>query len=122
MKAIRGVGWMPVARRAEEGRGQAAKCLGESLAGRDPRVSEWGNPSEGTQAPPGESIARRGAPGELKHLSTPRKREDPRSSGERNGGSPNPCRVQGGCRCGTGVGGRTRPGSRPVRELQQTGR
>jgi hypothetical protein len=31
-----------------------------------------------------------GAPGELKHLSTLRNREDSRSSGERNGRSPNP--------------------------------
>jgi hypothetical protein len=30
---------------AEEGRGQAAKRLGESRAGSEPRISEWGNPS-----------------------------------------------------------------------------
>ena len=29
---------------AEEGRGHAAKCLGEALAACDPRESEWGNP------------------------------------------------------------------------------
>ena len=29
---------------AEEGRGNAAKSLGESLAGSDPKISEWGNP------------------------------------------------------------------------------
>jgi hypothetical protein len=29
---------------AEEGRGQAAKGLGEPRAGDDPRISEWGNP------------------------------------------------------------------------------
>jgi hypothetical protein len=29
---------------AEEGRGHAAKCLGEALAAWDPRESEWGNP------------------------------------------------------------------------------
>ena len=29
---------------AEEGRGHAAKCLGEMLAICDPRESEWGNP------------------------------------------------------------------------------
>jgi hypothetical protein len=33
------------ARGADEGRGQAAKRLGEPRAGSDPRVSEWGNPS-----------------------------------------------------------------------------
>jgi len=30
---------------AEEGRGHAAKCLGEGLAPGDPEVSEWGNPA-----------------------------------------------------------------------------
>ena len=29
---------------AEEGRGHAAKCLGEALAACDPGESEWGNP------------------------------------------------------------------------------
>ena len=29
---------------ADEGRGHAAKCLGEMLAICDPRESEWGNP------------------------------------------------------------------------------
>ena len=36
-----------------------------------------------------EAIASRGAPGELKHLSTRRKRDDSPSSGERKGNSPN---------------------------------
>jgi hypothetical protein len=36
-----------------------------------------------------EHIAPRGAPGELKHLSTRRKRDDSPSSGERKGNSPN---------------------------------
>jgi hypothetical protein len=34
-------------------------------------------------------VAREGLPGELKHLSTPRKREYSLSSGERKGSSPN---------------------------------
>ncbi len=71
---------------ADEGRGHAAKCPGEALAAGDPEVSEWGNPS------PAMVIHIRmdaRAPGELKHLSTPRKREDSRSSGERTGRSPN---------------------------------
>ena len=46
----------------------------------------WGN----AHASPAESIGRRGEPGELKHLSTPRKRKDSLSSGERKGRSPNP--------------------------------
>ncbi len=58
-----------------------------------------GCPNGGTRpavgwSPAGESIARRGAPGELKHLSTPRKREYSRSSGERTGSSLNPCRAK----------------------------
>jgi hypothetical protein len=44
-----------------------------------------------------------GALGELKHLSTLRKREDSRSSGERNGRSPNPGSVRAGARCCLGV-------------------
>ena len=71
---------------AEEGRGHAAKCPGDELATGDPGVSEWGNPARGIALPVRMD---RGAPGELKHLSTPRKREDSRSSGERNGRSPN---------------------------------
>ena len=97
---------------AEEGRGHAAKRPGEALAACDPGVSEWGNPPADLAGTP----ATGGAPGELKHLSTRRKREDPRSSGERNGGSPNrgggtACR-----RCRPGVGraaGRGRQAARP---------
>ena len=44
-----------------------------------------------------------GRPGELKHLSTSRKREDSRSSGERNGRSPNRVSVRAGTRCWFGV-------------------
>ena len=72
---------------AEEGRGHAAKCPGEALAAGDPGISEWGNPPG---ARPGTRRDAGRAPGELKHLSTPRKREDSLSSGERTGRSPNP--------------------------------
>ena len=34
-----------LAQTAEEGRGHAAKCLGEVLATYDPKESEWGNPT-----------------------------------------------------------------------------
>ena len=44
-----------------------------------------------------------GRPRELKHLSTARKREDSRSSGERNGRSPNRVSVRAGTRCWAGV-------------------
>src|SRR5262245_25005002 len=49
-----------------------------------PTISEWGNPTVARL-----SSRERGAPGELKHLSTRRKREDSASSGERTRSSPN---------------------------------
>src|SRR5215211_6830193 len=52
--------------------------------------------------PPGSGW---GALGELKHLSTLRRREDSRSSGERNGRSPNPGSVS--SRCALLFGGST---------------
>jgi hypothetical protein len=73
---------------ADEGRGHAAKCPGEALAASDPGISEWGNPPGARPGTLG-AIPKR-APGELKHLSTPRNREDSLSSGERTGRSPNP--------------------------------
>ena len=73
---------------AEEGRGHATKCSGEALAAGEPEVSEWGNPPG---VIPGHLDLRiREGTGELKHLSTPRKRKDSPSSGERSGRSPNP--------------------------------
>jgi hypothetical protein len=85
---------------AEEGRSHAAKRSGEGLAPGDPEVSEWGNPA----AVMGRHPTRVGRePGELKHLSTSRKREDSRSSGERNGRSPNHSGVRASRRCLSGV-------------------
>ncbi len=52
----------------------------------------------------GQYITYGGAPGELKHLSTPRKR-DSLSSGERKGISPNHIHVKAFKRCGCGVAG-----------------
>ena len=99
---------------ADEGRGHAAKRPGEALAAWDPGVSEWGNPPG---ARPGTAPAgARGAPGELKHLSTPRRREDSPSSGERTGRSPNRRGGTGCRRCRGGVGratGAPRQGGRP---------
>ena len=40
---------------AEEGRGHAAKRLGEALAAGDPTVSEWGNPPGVIPGHPSES-------------------------------------------------------------------
>jgi hypothetical protein len=87
---------------AEEGRGHAAKCPGEALAAGDPGMSEWGNPP-GARPGTWSAISKR-APGELKHLSTPRNREDSLSSGERTGRSPNPCGGIACRRCQEGVG------------------
>lgn len=85
-----------LAPRADEGRGHAAICHGEALAADDPWDSEWGNPAG---RPVTARFGVRGEPGELKHLSTPRNREDSRSSGERTGRSPNLTSVRGCCRC-----------------------
>jgi hypothetical protein len=106
---------------AEEGRGHAAKCAGEGLAPGNPAISEWGNPA----AVMGRHCAdAQGAPGELKHLSTPRNREDSRSSGERNGRSPNPWGVRASRRCLMGVGrddGSARLSARSVTTGQRNG-
>ncbi len=64
-----------------------------------------GQPGAGNAASSiGESIAYGRAPGELKHLSTPRKR-DSLSSGERKGRSPNHVHAKAFTRCGRGVVG-----------------
>ena len=56
-----------------------------------------------TWAPLVEYIGQRGERGELKHLSTPRKRDHFLSSGERKGKSPNPLHVIDCSRCVMGV-------------------
>ena len=94
--------------RADEGRGKAAICVGEPRAGCDPTISEWGNPSVAT-----DTAAWRRAPGELKHLSTPRKRKHPRSSGERTGVSPNHDRGKEAAVAVVGLEGETRGGCLP---------
>ena len=63
-----------------------------------------------------EAIGVLGARGELKHLSTRRKREDSLSSGERKGSSPNPtCGTDCG-RCKWGVVGGIARVRRPLEE------
>ena len=73
---------------AEEGRGTLRKALASRVQAQEPEMSEWGNPA---RVIPGhrrlEGVRRE--PGEVKHLSTPRKREDSASSGERKWRSPN---------------------------------
>ncbi len=76
---------------ADDGRGWAAKGLGERPPRREPRMPEWSNPAavmRGDPPPQGGG----GEPGEVKHLSTPRNGKNPRSSGERTGVSLNPRR------------------------------
>ena len=85
---------------AEEGRGHAAKCPGEALA---PVIQGSPNGATRPAVTAGHQPQGGRAPGELKHLSTPRKREDSRSSGERNGRSPNRGGVRAGRRCRPGV-------------------
>ena len=79
-----------LALRAEEGRGIAAISVGEPRAGLEPTISEWGNPTSFGWLP----HFVRGAPGELKHLSTPWNRYHSRSSGERTGRCLNRFRVK----------------------------
>ena len=88
-KAKKGLRWMPMAISADEGRGTLRKASGSRA-----QALIRGCPNGETRggAPPAsvvESIDGRGAPGELKHLSTQRNRNNSPSSGERTGRSPN---------------------------------
>jgi len=86
-----------LAPRGEDGRGVAAKSSGELLTKRGPRDLLTGKPNRGhALLLKTESIGFEGRPGELKHLSTPRKRKkaiDCVSSGERKRKSPNSMHV-----------------------------
>ena len=55
----------------EEGRDKLRKAAVRGKYPLDPRMSEWGNPPQATAA----SCRAGGQPGELKHLSTRRKRK-----------------------------------------------
>jgi hypothetical protein len=55
---------------------QAAKSHGEPQAGIDPWMSEWGNPAGVMPCYPTVRVGRE--PGELKHLSTRRRSNQPR--------------------------------------------
>jgi len=59
----------------DEGRGQAAKSCGEVLATCDPQISEWGNPTRIKFVLSHCQKQCEAIPGEVKHLSTRRKRE-----------------------------------------------
>jgi hypothetical protein len=103
---------------AEEGRGTLRKFPTSRVQALESEVSEWGNPLRVKSQYP----AREGTPGELKHLSSPRKRKNSVSSGERTRNSLN--QPSGwGCRVldkvmrlkQKGMGRPTRAGDSPVR-------
>ena len=60
----------------DEGRDSLRKASGSWQISFDPEMSEWGNPPARVTAP--EYIGRGGEPSELKHLSSSRKRNQPR--------------------------------------------
>jgi hypothetical protein len=84
---------------ADEGRGSLRKVSGSR---EQALIREYPNGETHWSEPPvfyAESIGVEREPGELKHLSTQRKRKYSQSSGERNGKSPNPiAKAIGGCR------------------------
>ena len=60
----------------DEGRDSLRYASGSWQISFDPEISEWGNPPLGVSHD--EYIVMRGEPGELKHLSSSRKRHQPR--------------------------------------------
>ena len=64
--------------RGDERRGSLRKASGSRQTDFDPEMSEWGNPAVIRQLPYTEYIGVWSEPGELKHLSTLRKRNQPR--------------------------------------------
>ena len=81
---------MPRVRMGEEGRGTPRKAPGSRVAGRDPGVTEWGNPPAeraGTASPGGRTGQNRGT--ETSQYPGRESDSETRSSGERTGFSPN---------------------------------
>ena len=74
---------------AEEGRGTLRKAWGSCERAPIPGCPNGETRQRGPLSFIHESIVYEREPGELKHLSTRRKRKDSQSSGERNGRSPN---------------------------------
>jgi hypothetical protein len=64
--------------RGDEGRGSLRKVPGSWQTSVDPEMSEWGNPPGVIQVLQAEYIGLQSERGELKHLSTRRKRNQPR--------------------------------------------
>ena len=106
----------------DDGRGVAAISFGEPLAGYDPKISEWGNPSRLiARHRRVNQIARRSDTGGSETSQYPEEKKtnpasagprfgggDSLSSGERNGNSLNLMRVQACVRCAWGVVGACR--------------
>ena len=79
-----------LAMNADEGRGTLRYAPGSCVQTLYPGISEWGNPrGVNAHALLVEHIGQQRERGELKHLSSLRKRDHSQSSGERNGKSPN---------------------------------
>ena len=64
--------------RGDERRGSLRKASGRWQTTFDPEMSEWENPASISWLSIAEYIGYGGEPGELKHLSTRRKRNQPR--------------------------------------------
>jgi len=117
----------------DEGRGVTAISSGEPLAGYDPEISEWGNPSRViARHRRVNQIARRGDTGGSETSQYPEEKKtnpafagprfgggDSLSSGERNGNSLNLMRVKACVRCACGVMGACRTGTQAGREVKK---
>ena len=117
----------------EEGRGVTAISSGEPLAGYDPEISEWGNPSRLiARHRRVNQIARRSYTGGTETSKYPEEKKtnpasagprfgggDSLSSGERNGKSLNLMRVKACTRCAWGVEGPRRTGVQTGQEVKK---
>ena len=118
--AITGAWWMPRSVVPMKDVAQPRKASGSRWQAENRGYPNGGTRPWMTRSPAGEHIAGRGAPRELKHLSTARRREYSRSSGERTGSSPNRCRAKAPAVAAAGLMGRpgapggARPSKKPV--------
>ena len=93
-KATKGVQGMPWRQVPMKGVVHCDKLRSGVCSREQPEISEWGNPAG---VIPRHPVSAGREPGELKHLSSPRKGNDSASSGERKRISPNHISVWG-CR------------------------
>ena len=98
-EATKGLWWMPRRQMPTKDVGHCEKPRGAVNKRRSGDVRMGKPTGANLQYRILNQIGIRGEPGELKHLSTQRKRNDSQSSGERNGKSPNQCsELYWGCR------------------------